>query len=132
MSTRVENPQPKFMPTRWSVVLRAGAGDGLPAGVRVLREAPTYWLCAVELDEASRAALERREAAADAVAVAEEDVRSKLSRVAGANAAPDAAWSRALPHVPPDVPGRHRRPGTSAADRAWSSPGSGYGTVSCG
>lgn len=52
---------------------------GLPAGLRVVREAPTYLLCAPVFDEATRAALERRDAAATAIAAAEEAVRAALS-----------------------------------------------------
>ncbi len=70
------------------IVMRADIANELPPGVRVLREAPTYFLCAVELDDASLTALERRDETAGAVASAEEDVRDRLSRVVAA-AAPD-------------------------------------------
>jgi DNA mismatch repair protein MutS2 len=63
------------------IVMRAELHGSLPAGVHVVREAPTYLLCALEYGEASLAALERRDAAADAVARAEEDVRIRLSSV---------------------------------------------------
>ncbi|MGA8532887.1 MAG: hypothetical protein WB615_02125 [Candidatus Tumulicola sp.] len=61
------------------IVMRADLTAGVPAGVRVLREAPTYFLCALEFDDASLGALARRDAAADAVASAEESVRARLS-----------------------------------------------------
>jgi DNA mismatch repair protein MutS2 len=68
------------------IVMRADLGE-LPAGVRVLREAPTYVLCTVEFDEPTLAALKRRDAAAGAVAAAEETVRSALSEVVASCAA---------------------------------------------
>jgi DNA mismatch repair protein MutS2 len=68
------------------IVMRAEIQGGtLPAGVRVVREAPTYLLCELEYGEASLAALERRDAAADAVAQAEEDVRIRLSSLVSEN-----------------------------------------------
>ncbi|MBV8654461.1 MAG: hypothetical protein JO160_00355 [Candidatus Eremiobacteraeota bacterium] len=60
------------------IVMRASVGK-LPAGVRVLREAATYFLCAIEYDDAALAALARRDEAAANVAAAEENVRAKLS-----------------------------------------------------
>lgn len=51
----------------------------LPQGIRVVREAPTYFLCEIELDNATLEALRKRDAANDAVAVAEEAVRGRLS-----------------------------------------------------
>lgn len=61
------------------IVMRAQLRDALPAGVRVVREAPTYLLCALEYDEVTLAALGRRDADAEVVAVAEEGVRARLS-----------------------------------------------------
>ncbi len=61
------------------IVMRADVPGALPQGVRVVRETPTYWLCAIELDDAARAALERRDAATAAHANAEERVRAQLS-----------------------------------------------------
>jgi DNA mismatch repair ATPase MutS len=76
------------------IVMRADLHGSLPAGVRAVREAPTYLLCALEYDEATLAALERRDAAADAVASAEERVRATLSEAVRAYAADlDAAAS---------------------------------------
>jgi DNA mismatch repair protein MutS2 len=69
------------------IVMRADVRGGLPAGLRVLREAPTYLLCALEYDSAVLASLERRDAAAEAVAVAEERVRVTLSALVRSNAA---------------------------------------------
>lgn len=61
------------------VVMRSALPAQLPRGVRVIREAPTYLLCACELDEASLAALSRRDAAASGLAAAEGRVRARLS-----------------------------------------------------
>jgi DNA mismatch repair protein MutS2 len=63
------------------IVMRADLSSALPSGVRVVREAPTYVLCALDADEASLAALERRDLCAVAVAEAEERVRARLSQV---------------------------------------------------
>ncbi|HKE37211.1 MAG TPA: hypothetical protein VKB39_07260, partial [Candidatus Baltobacteraceae bacterium] len=68
------------------IVMRADV-RALPAGLRVLREAPTYYLCALEHDESALAAMERRDRAVDAVAEAEERVRAKLSEAVRARAA---------------------------------------------
>ena len=62
------------------IVLREDLAGVLPSGVRVVREAPTYLLCEIDLDEESRAQLERREEAARNVALAEERVRAALAR----------------------------------------------------
>jgi DNA mismatch repair protein MutS2 len=53
--------------------------ERIPQGVRVVREAPTYYLCELELDEAALEALRKRDAANERVAAAEESVRSRLS-----------------------------------------------------
>jgi DNA mismatch repair protein MutS2 len=63
------------------IVMRSDLHAPLPPGVRIVREAPTYLLCALELDEASLAALARRDAAAEALAAAEESVRIRLSSI---------------------------------------------------
>lgn len=68
------------------IVMRSDLAGALPAGVRVLREAPTYFLCAVELDDASLAAMERRDEAAGAVADAEEATRERLSHAVAVSA----------------------------------------------
>jgi DNA mismatch repair protein MutS2 len=68
------------------IVMRSEART-LPAGVRVVREAPTYYLCALEYDEPTLAALKRRDEAADAVAGAEERVRARLSETVRSRAA---------------------------------------------
>jgi hypothetical protein len=52
----------------------------LPAGIRVSREAPTYYLCELELDEPALEALRKRDAAASSVAAVEESVRANVSR----------------------------------------------------
>ncbi len=61
------------------IVLRANGPAALPPGVRVIREAPTYLLCEIELDEAALESLRERDAAIAAVAAAEEAARSALS-----------------------------------------------------
>jgi hypothetical protein len=61
------------------IVMRADLRGSLPAGVRVVREAPTYLLCSLEYGETTLAALARRDAAAEAAAEAEERVRARLS-----------------------------------------------------
>lgn len=68
------------------IVMRAGV-RALPAGVRVVREAPTYFLCALEYDEPTIAAMARRDEAVDAVAAAEERVRARLSETVRLRAA---------------------------------------------
>lgn len=61
------------------IVMREGAVS-LPRGVRVVREAPTYFLCELDLDESALDALRRRDAAAAHVAGVEEAVRARVSR----------------------------------------------------
>jgi len=61
------------------IVMREAA-RALPQGVRVVREAPTYLLCELELDEAALEALRKRDDAAARVAQAEEAVRVQVSR----------------------------------------------------
>jgi DNA mismatch repair protein MutS2 len=61
------------------VVMRDAFAGPLPAGVRVLREAPAYWLCELALDSEALAALAARDAAKACVAEAEEAVRARLS-----------------------------------------------------
>ncbi|HEY1866957.1 MAG TPA: hypothetical protein VGG70_01595 [Candidatus Cybelea sp.] len=69
------------------IVMRDDVRGALPAGIRVLRESPTYRLCTLEYGEAALAALERRDAAATAVGEAEERVRARLSSVVRDHAA---------------------------------------------
>ncbi len=78
------------------VVMRADVRGALPEGVRVVREAPTYLLCALEYDSAALAALERRDAAAGAVGAAEERVRAALSALVKENATGLFAAAQAL------------------------------------
>lgn len=52
----------------------------LPKGVRVVREAPTYYLCELELNEPALQALRKRDDAAARVAAIEETVRASVSR----------------------------------------------------
>ncbi|MDQ2679428.1 MAG: hypothetical protein M3Y21_00165 [Candidatus Eremiobacteraeota bacterium] len=63
------------------IVMRDEVRGGLPSDIHVVRETPTYYLCTLELDDRSLGALARRDAAADAVARAEESVRARLSNV---------------------------------------------------
>lgn len=51
----------------------------LPQDVRVIREAPTYYLCELDLDEPALAALAKRDNAAAEVAAAEQRARAALS-----------------------------------------------------
>lgn len=60
------------------IVMR-DAGVRIPRGVRVVREAPTYYLCELELDDAAVEALRKRDAANEAVAAAEQTVRVRLA-----------------------------------------------------
>jgi DNA mismatch repair ATPase MutS len=69
------------------IVMRADLRGPLPAGVRIVREAPTYLLAAIEHGEGFLAALGRRQQAFDAVAATEERVRSQLSAIVGRQAA---------------------------------------------
>lgn len=78
------------------IVMRSDIRSPLPAGVRVVREAPTYLLCALEYGEASLAALARRDAAAQAVADAEERVRERLSTLVRERVPELDATARAL------------------------------------
>lgn len=61
------------------VLMRSEVPAALPACLIVLREAPTYWLCRVEYGDDQRALLERRDAAAQRLAAAEERSRAALS-----------------------------------------------------
>lgn len=63
------------------IVMRVDLRGALPPGVRVVREAATYFLCALEYGEAALAALQRRDAAAERVASSEERVRARLSAI---------------------------------------------------
>lgn len=69
------------------IVMRSDLRGALPGGVRVVREAPTYVLCAVEYGEPTLTALARRDAAFDALAEAEERVRTALSAAVRTRAA---------------------------------------------
>lgn len=62
------------------VLMRDAIASVLPQEIRVVREAPTYFLCEVALDDAARDALAQRDDAIACVAAAEEAVRARLSR----------------------------------------------------
>jgi MutS domain V len=81
------------------IVMRDDVRGPLPPGVRVLREAPTYFLCALDYDPETLAALERRDAAAARLAAVEEDARARLSAVVAGNAAPLDAAASALGEI---------------------------------
>jgi len=78
------------------ILMRADMPAALPAGVRVVREAATYLLCALELGEKSIAALERRESALARAGAAEESVRERLSALVRTHAAQLDAAAAAL------------------------------------
>jgi hypothetical protein len=61
------------------ILMRADAPSPLPEGLRVIREAPTYLLCACDLGEGALLALDRRDRADAALAQAERRVREALS-----------------------------------------------------
>lgn len=61
------------------ILMRDDLPGGLPPGIHVIREAPTYYLCEIELDEGALAALARRDDAAERVAELERVVRSGLT-----------------------------------------------------
>jgi DNA mismatch repair protein MutS2 len=78
------------------IVMRSELRGALPAGVRVVREAANYLLCAMEYGEGSRSALERRESALRRVAALEERVRLRLSSTVREHAPGLGAAVRAL------------------------------------
>ncbi|MBV8688642.1 MAG: hypothetical protein JOZ59_00920 [Candidatus Eremiobacteraeota bacterium] len=61
------------------IVMRDELRGEVPRGVHVIREAATYLLCELELDEVALDALQERDRCATAVATAEQDVRKDLS-----------------------------------------------------
>ena len=63
------------------VLMRDAFAGALPPEIRVMREAPTYFLCEVALDDAARDALAKRDDTVARVAAAEEAVRKRLTRV---------------------------------------------------
>ncbi len=60
------------------IVMRDTLTHGLPQSVHIIREAPTYFLCELELDEAALVLLAARDAAWAAVAQEEEAVRERI------------------------------------------------------
>ena len=69
------------------VLMRDAIASTLPPEIRVIREAPTYFLCEVALDDVARDALTEREAAIARVAAAEDAVRVRLTRVIASSVA---------------------------------------------
>lgn len=60
------------------ILMREAVGQALPAEIHVVREAPTYYLCELELDESALEALAERDASNAALAAAEQSVRAGL------------------------------------------------------
>jgi len=67
-------------------LMRDALPAALPSNVRILREAATYVVATLELDDATRAARDLRDVAGEAVAAAEEAVRVRLTRAIAAAA----------------------------------------------
>lgn len=61
------------------IVMRSDVNGTLPQGVRVVREAATYYLCEIDADDATIAAMKKCEERAADVASAEERVRRALT-----------------------------------------------------
>lgn len=78
------------------IVMRDELRGVLPAGVRVIRESPTYFLCELEYGEATLAALGRRDAIAERVAQCEARVRARLSAIVQRNGEELMQAARAL------------------------------------
>ncbi|MBD5654574.1 MAG: hypothetical protein IAI50_05260 [Candidatus Eremiobacteraeota bacterium] len=78
------------------VVMRERLIAPVPPELHVLREAPTYALCELALDDAALAALAALEVAVAVVAVAEEAVRAHLTELVARAAAPLEAACDAL------------------------------------
>lgn len=62
------------------VVMREDLPDGLPQGVRAIREAAAYVLCAIDLDEAALAARTARDGAQGVLCEVEDAARASISR----------------------------------------------------
>ncbi len=77
------------------IVMRAGA-PSLPRGVRVVREAPTYFLCELDMDEAALEVLRKRDEAAAHVASVEESARARVSVLVRERAQPLETLVRAV------------------------------------
>lgn len=60
------------------IIMRASL-QSLPPEVRVIREAPTYYLCELDLDDLALSALQRRDDAQNELAAAEQAERVRLS-----------------------------------------------------
>ncbi len=78
------------------ILMRERLPNGVPAGVRVVREAPTYVLCELALDDTTLEAMRASEAAESSVAEAEESVRARLSSHVRAAAPQLASATQAL------------------------------------
>jgi DNA mismatch repair protein MutS2 len=78
------------------IVMRADLVGSLPAGVRVVRETPTYLLCELDADDTVLAALRRRDEASTKLARAEEHVRARLSAIIREHASALDAAARTL------------------------------------
>jgi DNA mismatch repair protein MutS2 len=65
--------------TEFIIMRESAATPALPRGVRVVREAPTYFLCELDLDESTLESLRKRDEAAARVAQVEESVRVRIT-----------------------------------------------------
>lgn len=81
------------------IVMRDDLRETLPKEVRVIREAPTYLLCELELDEDGLAALASRDAASERCARLEEEVRARLSAAVCASAPDLERLTQCLGHT---------------------------------
>jgi DNA mismatch repair ATPase MutS len=61
------------------IVMRDQMTGAIPGGLRVIREAPTYYLCELALDDGALEAMGASDAADSVVAVCEERVRAQLA-----------------------------------------------------
>lgn len=78
------------------IVMRADLHAALPPGVRVVREAATYFSCALEYGAPALEALQKREKAVAAAADAEARARARLSSIVRENAGGLDAAANAL------------------------------------
>lgn len=74
------------VPSGEFIVMRDAVDQVLPAEIHVVREAPTYFLCELELDEAALVSLQEREASAEALAATEQSVRGRVCALLQAHA----------------------------------------------
>ncbi len=80
LSARVAHALGRDEPLEETFIVMRDAAHELPAELRTVREAPTYYLCEIELDEAALHALSRRDEAAQRVASEETHLRQRISQ----------------------------------------------------